>query len=175
MRLAGPVLLLAMLMQSPECPAQHALFIALREQPGTERAFYFYPSTLRMINLTKNPDFDELISGIEKLVIYRFDSAQNQALDLNLFRNSLLGGAFEEWMSVQNEDMDIQIFGLDRRRRSPEMIAIVRTGGDLMMADLLGIINPVRLPDLIRNFNSADYLNVFEPEAAKNTADGKTD
>ena len=34
----------------------------------------FYPSTLRMVNLADNPDFNDLVSGIEKLLIYNLDS-----------------------------------------------------------------------------------------------------
>ena len=35
----------------------------------------FYPSTLRMINLNNNPDLDELVSGVEKLLVYSLDSS----------------------------------------------------------------------------------------------------
>jgi hypothetical protein len=172
---AGLALLIALLPFAPALRAQHTLFRELRENPGTERAFYFYPSTLRMINLSGNPDFDELMSEVEKLVVYDFDSAQSRSLDLNGFRSSLLTQSFEEWMSVRQEGMDIQVYGLDRRRKNPEMIAIVRSDGEVMMVDLIGLINPVRLPELIRNFDSGQFLNVFEPESGKKTADGKTD
>lgn len=63
-----------------------------------ERKFCLYASTLRMINISQNEDYDEMVNGIEKLLIYKLDSTARADKSYKEMLATYRENGFEEYM-----------------------------------------------------------------------------
>lgn len=126
-----------------------------------ERAFCFYPSTLRMLNISGNPDFNEAVNGVEKLLVYKLDSisAADRLYDgmLNDFRKkgfeeyiSITGGTYAASLLVSPEDTDMQYVGVFSDESST--LAFYLTG-DLKWEEI---------PKMFNSIKDGDFINVLD-------------
>ena len=83
-----------------------------------ERKFCFYPSTLRMINIDKNPDYYELVNGIEKLLVYTLDSAAKASQSYKTVIISYKKIGFEEYVSVAGGKTDFIMYGKENKNEN---------------------------------------------------------
>ena len=122
-----------------------------------ENKFCFYPSTLRMVNLAHNPDFDELVNGIEKLLIYNLDSTARADKTYKEMIATYEGLHFEELASVYGAEMDFYIYGKDK-----EYIGIIRQEDALTAFYLRGQLAMTKLPQLMQSMSKGDFINPFD-------------
>jgi Domain of unknown function (DUF4252) len=126
-----------------------------------EHKFCFYPSTLRMINLTHNPDFDELVNGIDKLLIYDLDStarANNSYRDIISAYQKL---NYEEYASAYGGGIDFFIYGKEKGHET-EYIGIVKHNDMLTAFYLRGHLAVSNLPELIQSMRNGNFINPFD-------------
>ncbi|NOX85715.1 MAG: DUF4252 domain-containing protein, partial [Chlorobi bacterium] len=90
-----------------------------------EMKLCFYPSTLRMINLAHNPDFDKMVSGIDKLLVYTLDSAARANHNYRQIITKYKGLGYEELASASGGGLDLFIYGKDRRKEN-EYVGIIK-------------------------------------------------
>ena len=122
-----------------------------------ERKLCFYPSTLRMVNLANNPDFNELVNGIEKLLIYNLDSAARADKTYKEIIATYKGLHFEELASVYGGEMNFYIYGKDK-----EYIGIIRQEDVLTAFYLRGQLAMNKLPQLVQSMGTGDFINPFD-------------
>jgi len=133
----------------------------------------FYPSTLRMINLSHNPDFDELANGIDKLLIYNLDSAAraNKAYRDIIAAYKKLD--YEEYASAYGGGINFFIYGKERSRET-EYIGIIERDDILTAFYLRGHLAFNKLPELIQSMSDGNFINPFDfnlKDFGKNTQD----
>ncbi len=134
-----------------------------------ENKFCFYPSTLRMVNLANNPGFDDLVSGIEKLLIYSLDStarADKTYKDLIATYEEL---DYEELASAYGGKLNFYIYGKDK-----EYIGIIRQEDLVTAFYMRGQIAMNKLPQLMQSMSEGDFINPFDfnlDDFGKNTQD----
>jgi len=134
-----------------------------------ENKFCFYPSTLRMVNLANNPDFDDLVNGIEKLLIYSLDStarADKTYKDLIATYEEL---DYEELASAYGGKLNFYIYGKDK-----EYIGIIRQEDLVTAFYMRGQIAMNKLPQLMQSMSEGDFINPFDfnlDDFGKNTQD----
>ncbi len=126
-----------------------------------EMKFCFYPSTLRMINLAHNPDFDELVSGIDKLLVYSLDSAAKADKSYREVINEYRSLGFEELTSVYGGDLNLFIYGKNRKREN-EYMGIISQDDKLTAFYLRGNIAFGKIPRLFQSLKSGDVINPFD-------------
>lgn len=126
-----------------------------------DRKFCFYPSTLRMVNLTNNPDFDELISGIDKLLIYNLDSASRADKAYKQIISTYQELDFEEYASAYGGELNFYIYGKDIRKGT-EYIGIIRQEDLLTAFYMRGTIAMNKLPQLMQSMGEGDFINPFD-------------
>lgn len=138
-----------------------------------ENKFCFYPSTLRMVNLANNPDFNDLVNGIEKLLIYSLDStarADKTYKDLIVTYEAL---NYEELASAYGGELNFYVYGKDDGASS-EYIGIIRQKDLVTAFYMRGQIAMNKLPQLMQSMSEGDFINPFDfnlDDFGKNTQD----
>ncbi len=126
-----------------------------------EMKLCFYPSTLRMINLSHNPDFDEMVSGIDKLLVYTLDSAARADHDYRQVIDKYKGLGYEELASAYGGGFDLFIYGKDRRKES-EFVGIINQDDKLTAFYMRGNIDFAKVPGIVQTMKNGDVINPFD-------------
>lgn len=141
------------------CFAQSSIVAEFKENHKTALSLYFYPSTLRMINIERNPEFDELINGIKKARFFKLDSGAVSKDDFSRLVKDLTNDGFEEVMFIKNKDMDLRVWGSEKRH--PELVILSKSGDELMLLEINGMINVAKIPKLTQTFNQEGLTKIL--------------
>jgi hypothetical protein len=121
----------------------------------------FYPSTLRMINLSNNPDLDELVSGVEKLLIYNLDSAARAGKSYKGLIETYSELGYEEYISAYGAGPNFFIYGKEGKKNN-QYIGIIEQPESVSVFYLKGFVALNKFPDLINSMNEGDFINPFD-------------
>ncbi len=137
--------------------AQSDVFKSIGKQYELGAELYFYASTLRMININRDPNFDEMIEDIKKMTFYQVNDFPISELKSfsKKFRDE---EGFEELMTIEGKQQTLYILGKDE----DEFIALLKTDEGVVAVDIMGMIRIDKIPDLINSFKTDNFLNVFE-------------
>lgn len=117
-----------------------------------------YPSTIRMINLQENPQFDQTFQQIEKLGIYMYNEWY-EVDDLTMaFRAGVRQEGYEELFSVNSKDLKIAAYE-NHDSRNPNILAYSVSDSSFTLYDLHGMVDIAKLPDLMNSFSEEDFIN----------------
>jgi hypothetical protein len=143
-----------------------------KENTGNITSFYFYNSTLRMVNFTHDPSYDKLISDVKKI---RVLTLKNEKEDLDQKRmialaNQIHKESFVDMMQMKQQGYTIMVF---MKKHNDQPIEFIGMGYDLkscFIVDLLGSIPVSVLPSLINgNFKMAGLNSVLNFKAPENS------
>ena len=121
----------------------------------------FYPSTLRMINLNNNPDLDELVSGVDKLLIYTLDSAASADKSYKSLIDTYTQLDYEEYISAYGAGPNFFIYGKEGRKAN-QYIGIIVQLDNISVFYMKGFVALNKFPDLIQSMNEGDFINPFD-------------
>lgn len=133
----------------------------------------FYPSTLRMINLNDNKDLNELVGGIDKLLIYTLDSTAHADKSYKGIIDTYSELGFEEYISTYGNGLNFFIYGKEGQSNN-QYIGIIAQTESVSLFYLRGFVALNKFPDLIQSMNEGDFINPFDfniDDFAKNTED----
>jgi hypothetical protein len=139
--------------------SQNSAVTQFQETHGTALSLYFYPSTLRMVNLERNPQFDEMIRHVKKARFYNLDTGTVAPEDIGRLAGQLAASGFEQLMFMKSEEMDIQSWGIEAKE--PETIMISQTGHEVMILEIVGMVNIAKVPKLMDTFDDNAFLDVL--------------
>jgi hypothetical protein len=114
-----------------------------------------YASTLRMANLSGDPQFNALVNDIDKILIYSLDSTNLTSPKINTWMKEYEAIGYEEY---------IMISGLQHMRiigKGDEYVGLFGTNDKKMAFYLRGEIGFEKIPKLIQTFQSNDMLSVL--------------
>lgn len=126
-----------------------------------ENKFCFYPSTLRMVNLANNPDFNDMVSGIEKLLIYNLDSTAKADKDYKAVLTAYQDLGFEEYASAYGGDLNFYIYGKEAGK-STEYIGVLKRDDMLAAFYMRGQLSVSALPRLMQSMGEGEFINPFD-------------
>ena len=113
-----------------------------------------------MLNISQNPDLNEMVNDIEKLLIYNLDSATAATDTFKEVMKGYEDRGFEEYASMSGGDQTLIILGDDSRE---EMVGVLGQGSEnLLMFFLKGTIGFHKIPTLMDNLKESDVINIFE-------------
>ena len=139
---------------------QNPIVTEFKDSHGTSLSLYFYPSTLRMINIERNPEFDEMIREIRQARFFRLDSGSVTKEDLRDLTNNLQAVGFEEMMLYRDGSSDVRVWGLEKKK--PEMVIISNSGeNEVMVLEIDGMVNVARIPRLAQTFNENAFFDIM--------------
>lgn len=113
-----------------------------------------YPSTLRMINISGDPEFYELVNDIEKILIYNLDSATIAAGEYTSWIKDYEKVGFEEYISLYGKQT-MKVYG-----KEDEFIGLMQAEDRLLTFYLRGEIPFHKIPELINSFREEDLLGL---------------
>lgn len=114
-----------------------------------------YPSTLRMINVSGDPAYYDLVNDIEKILIYTLDSATVAGSDYASWIEEYEKIGYEEYIRLSGPQ-NIRIVG-----KEEEYVGLLKAEGQLLTFYLRGSIPFHKIPTLMQSFQSEDFLSVF--------------
>jgi len=149
----------------PSLRAQETLFKEFADA-HKDRKFCFYPSTLRMINIAQNPDYNDLVNGIEKLLVYTLDSAASANNNYKEIINSYQEIGFEEYAVMYGGKTNFFLYGKENKDEN-QFVGVMKADDAVYAFYMHGKIGWQKIPDLIQSFQSDDVINIFDLKSNK--------
>lgn len=125
-----------------------------------DRKYAFYPSTLRMINLTKNPDYNEMVNDIEKILVYSLDSATCADKSYLSLSGSYESAGFEEYARMFGGDFQLTLLGKEGREN--EFFGLFGQDEAVYVFYLKGTIAWEKVTSLITTLQNNELLNLSD-------------
>ena len=127
-------------------------FVEPRRSTRWMNPLCFYPSTLRMINISQDPKFNELVNDIEKVLIYTLDSATIASKTYGDFLSNYENEGYEEYISLYGKQK-VKVIG-----KEDEYVGVIAAEENAMCFYLRGSIPFAKIPELIQSFQSDNLL-----------------
>ncbi|MEI8046797.1 MAG: DUF4252 domain-containing protein [Bacteroidota bacterium] len=144
----------------PSLKAQEAPFKAYADA-HKDRKFCFYASTLRMINIAKNPDYNELVNGIEKLLVYTLDSAAKASQSYKGLITSYKKIGFAEYVTMAGGKTNFILYGKENKDEN-QFVGVMKSEDAMYAFYLRGRIGWEKIPALMQSFQADDMINIFD-------------
>lgn len=130
-----------------------------RESVQIKKTFYFEPSTLRMINLKQNPDFNEAVKNVEEGRFFMVERNAHTDSAVYRLKEDVATAGFDELMTLRNRNTDIVIYALDKEK--PVILGIALTDTVYNIVEVRGMINLAKIPGILNQVNNDEFLNVM--------------
>lgn len=140
--------------------AQSSAITDLKEDQLTNMSLYFYPSTLRMVNLDNNEEFNRLIQDIEKLIFFKMNG-KFETIDMyNLVNHLQSNEDFEEYVVIDGPTKKFYLLG---REKPTETVGIALLENEHFVFDVAGSLELKELPKLYQYIseNDSTFQNKF--------------
>jgi hypothetical protein len=109
-----------------------------------------------MINLNKNPEYDALVSGIEKVLIYSLDSASLAEKSYVGLPDAYTQVGFEEYVRMFGGDFQLTLLGKEGRENEffglfaeKESVYAFHLRGDIAWEKVTSLISALRNNELL--------------------------
>ncbi|MEM1122627.1 MAG: DUF4252 domain-containing protein [Bacteroidota bacterium] len=126
---------------------------SLKDSNRVQVGFYFYPSTLRMLNFQNDPAISELIRDIQRLNLLSLRDNFTAAEYYDVIDQLLSEEGYEEYFIWDDVQSEVQILGKASEQR---IIGLADYEQRFYVVDLQGTIDLLKLPDLYRQMTRVD-------------------
>jgi len=101
---------------------------------------FFYSSTLSMLNNQDNPELNDLLKDINKIVVlnYAKDKRQFTSGDLDELKENLKKEGYVDLMTIKNDKNDIRLTGRQKKGKMLGYVAFANTDQGLVIIDIDG-------------------------------------
>lgn len=120
---------------------------------------YFYKNTLRMLNQTEDPGFDDLIKDIEKLKFILIDKADG--FENKDYKNLLSGykkESYEEIMTSRFEGRNFDVYLKESGGKTQGMVILANDSSNLYVLDLLGRVEISKVTQLFKTLDESSDI-----------------
>lgn len=124
-----------------------------------DRKFCFYPSTLRMINLSGNEEFNVLVKPIKKMLVYTLDSTSTADKSYVKLPENFQKNGFEEYITMYGAGNNMYVYG---KESSEELVGIFGMDEQVFAFYIRGNINWQKIPQLMTTMKDNEILQIFE-------------
>lgn len=131
-----------------------------------DRKYCFYPSTLRMINIGHNPDYNELVNGIKKLLVYTLDSAAKAGPSYKGMIASYRKAGFDEYVTMAGGKTTFILYGKANKPES-QFVGVMKSEDAMYAFYLRGRVAWQKIPAMMQSFQSDDLINIFDLKKQK--------
>jgi len=109
-----------------------------------------------MLNLAQNPSFDELVSGVDKLLIYMLDSTAKSSRSYTTIVDHYLKEGYEEYAVSQGKILDMAILG--KEGNDNRFTGYIAREDVCLSFYLKGDIQWEKIPSLLQQVKEEDFL-----------------
>ncbi|MEM9824523.1 MAG: hypothetical protein AAF985_25780 [Bacteroidota bacterium] len=147
-----PLAILLCLFLLLACQRPSPLIEELKDTKKVEKAYYLYPSTLRMLNFQDDPSINKLVKEVDRLVVMKlYSDSFNYEKIVDLSTKFQEQEQYEVYLEIENEEQKIYLLGNEKKT-----IALGNYDSSYYMADIQGQLNLLVLPEVIESFSSRD-------------------
>ncbi|MEM6319784.1 MAG: DUF4252 domain-containing protein [Bacteroidota bacterium] len=132
---------------------QSATVQSLKDSNRVQISFYFYPSTLRMLNFQNDPAISELIRDIQRLHLLSLRDDFTATEYYETIDQLLNEEGYEEYFIWDDVASEVQILGKASEQR---IIGLANYEQKHYIVDLQGTVDLLKLPDFYRQMTQAD-------------------
>lgn len=116
---------------------------------------FFYPSTLRMLNIQKDPGWYELVRGVNHLRLLTFSSDSLLGNVQSEMVKSLEGEGFEEVLTYRAAEVKVRLYGKYSGDEMQGLVGLIFQEEENFVVDLDGKVDPMHIYKL-----SQDGINL---------------
>ena len=119
-------------------------------------SLYFYRNTLRMLNQSEDPAFDELIKDIEKMRFLMIDKTTSKFTkeDYQKLLANYKSESYEEIMTGRYEGKSFDVYMNEKNGDVIGTVLLLNDSEGLMVLDILGKIALDKAPELFKAIDS---------------------
>ncbi len=128
------------------------------EKEYKSKSLFFYPSTLRMINLKGDKKVNQFFKYIRKMKVSRFDTIPPESTYNNIL-DQLDKEAFEQIIYLEAEGKRTSMFVKEKKGKPIDYFGIVYGKNQFMALHIHGYIDIGLLPHVFRNFDFQSMAN----------------
>lgn len=120
-----------------------------RDNLGTKQ-LCFYPTTLRMVNLNKDKDFNDMVKDIKKLKIILTDKKSRlNKEEIKTLKKGIKAEDYKDMVMVNAGKQSIHVYVKEKDSQPIGFAGIVNTDSSLIVIDLEGKVSPAMIQKLI--------------------------
>lgn len=143
--------------------SQSSTITSWAEKKTGVRKLCFYPSTLRMINISKDEAFNRSVKDVKKLKIFLSDSKNNfDKKEINALKAGIKTENYKDMLQVRNGSQSFYVYIKEKNDEPQGFAGIVVSETGLILIDLEGFISPEIIQQLISgkiNFEVLTKIN----------------
>ncbi len=126
-----------------------------RKSFGWMNPVCLYPSTLRMINTSHDPQFNDLVNDVEKVLIYLLDSATFTTKEYKTLLKDYEDTGYEEYITMTG-NQEIRVIGKEN-----EYVGVMATDAGIIAFYIRGEIPFGKIPTLLQSFQINNVLPII--------------
>ncbi len=135
------------------------------EEHSPSQELFLYPSTLRMVNLEKNPDFYMMVREVDKLRVLMYDKNENSfsTQTIRTLSQDIEKEDYQELMTFQTGDQQVYLYSLGDDDTTEGVVGLVETDDAIILTDLEGFVNLAAMLKLFQgDFNFENIASIVD-------------
>ena len=126
----------------------------------SRKDYCFYPSTLRMINLVDNQDYNKMIQDIEKILVYDLDSTAIADKSYLIMLSDYVDVGYEELAVMIGGSTNLYIYL--KEDKSNIFVGVFKDSEKVYSFYLQGNIGLQKILGLFQTIREGDLFNLFD-------------
>jgi hypothetical protein len=146
-----------LLLSSTMLMAQSATTQTLASNFNDAFSLYFYKNTLRMLNQTDSPEFDEMIKNIEKMRFLMINKEESK-FGKNEYKNLVTNyqdEKFENMMTGRSNGRNFDVYMKDQKGSPLGTVVLVNDSSSLYVLDIIGSIDLSKATQLFQTLDQS--------------------
>jgi hypothetical protein len=114
-----------------------------RKSYKEDQNLFFYSSTIKMLNTENEPEFEDLIKDVEKIMVLFYDKEKQQLKDHQIdgLKNELLNEKYVPLIFINEKGSEINLYKRDRKNKTVGFAALIDNTKKLVIIDVKGSID----------------------------------
>lgn len=133
----------------------------LKEEDKASLSLYFYPSTIRMLNIDKDPAFYDMVKDIKSLRVMTVDTSKMDKKEFRKIKAGIIEENYEELASMRAGKSNITLLAQYDGDNMLGMIALVTQDVSFMFLVMEGSIDPQKAMNMVQNGPNLKILDEF--------------
>jgi hypothetical protein len=123
--------------------------------------FYFYPGTIKMLNLKKDSAFSNLFKDVKRIKVLSFSTSEKDTLDHKKVQQLIVKihkDGFEDMMQMKQDKQQTLLF-IKKENGIPHQIGLNVNEKDLYVVEIIGSLRMSFLMSFLKKENSFEGFN----------------